>query len=234
MLHVLENVRTTHSGRSSRTRSSAVQSANWAYASSTTTSPGATSSSSRTIDGSSTSPVGLFGEHRNVTAGRAASTTRRASTGSSVKSAARSPSTTVAPVIRAMWACSWYVGSNVTTDRPGPAYVSSSVWSTSLEPLAAKTWSGRTPCQSAIAVRSPVASAVGVAPPVDRRHRRGQLVPPRGRWRERRLVGVQPHLDVDLGRVVALERPQVVAHGHGVGGRHHGWRRYWRAAIVGS
>ena len=38
-----------------------------------------------------------------------------------MKSARRSPSTTCAPVRRAMWPCSWYVGSNVATDpaRPG-------------------------------------------------------------------------------------------------------------------
>ena len=107
MLHVLENVRTTTIGTSSSTSSSAVQSANWAYASSTTTSPGAASSTARTSAGGSTRPVGLFGEQRNVTTGRAESMTSRATDSSSVKSSARSPSTTVVPVMRAMWPCSW-------------------------------------------------------------------------------------------------------------------------------
>ena len=55
--------------------------------------------------------------HRRLRRG----TTRRASSISSVKSAARSPEITVAPLTRAMWACNWYVGSKVTTVRPGPA-----------------------------------------------------------------------------------------------------------------
>ena len=75
----------------------------------------------RTADGSSTRPVGLFGEQRNVTAGAASPMTSRAVSASSEKSARRSPSTTVAPVILAMCPCNWYVGSNVTTVLPGPA-----------------------------------------------------------------------------------------------------------------
>ena len=110
-------------------------------------------SARRTLASGSSSPVGLFGEQRNVTAGWAAAMTRSSSAGSSVKSAARSPSTTVAPVSRAMWPCSWYVGSNVATVRPGPANVSSSVCSTSLLPLAANTLCGATPCRSAMPSR---------------------------------------------------------------------------------
>ena len=161
MLHVFENVRTTTSARSSETSGNADQSANWAYASSTTTRPGAIDSSSCTRSAGSTRPVGLLGEHRNTTCGFVSATTRRTSAGSSVKSADRSPSTTVEPVMRPMWPCSWYVGSNVATVRPGPAYVSSTVWITSFDPLAAKTCEGSTPCQSAIAVRSAVAARSG-------------------------------------------------------------------------
>ena len=60
-----------------------------------------------------------------------------------------------------MCECNWYVGSNVTTARPGPAYVSSSVCSTSFEPLAANTLAVATPCHSAIADRSAVAARSG-------------------------------------------------------------------------
>src|SRR5687768_2809885 len=121
MLHVLENVRVTTSGRDSSTSSSADQSANCAYASSTTTSPGAIASSSSTRSAGSTNPVGLLGDVRNTTCGAAESTTRRISSTPSVKSALRSPSTTREPTTRAIWACIWYVGSNVATVRLGPA-----------------------------------------------------------------------------------------------------------------
>jgi len=80
-----------------------------------------------------------LGEHRNVTIGEASRQTRSTSVRSSVKSALRSPSATLAPVMRAMCPCSWYVGSNVATVRPGPAKVSNSVCSTSFDPLAANT-----------------------------------------------------------------------------------------------
>ena len=69
----------------------------------------------------STVPVGLFGLHTNTTAGRAdrdqlppprrrRSRSRRA----------RSPATTSVAVLRAMCACSAYVGSNISARRPGP------------------------------------------------------------------------------------------------------------------
>ena len=132
-----------------------------------------------------------------------------------------------------MWECSWYVGSNVTTARPGPAYVSSNVCSTSLEPLAANTLAAATPCHAAIADTQRVAGAVGIAPPVDRRQGRRQVVLPPRRRRVRRLVRVEPDLDVDLGRVVAAQRPQVVAHRNEGGPlvARSRWRRYpWAVA----
>ena len=46
------------------------------------------------------------------------------------------------PVMRAMWPCSWYVGSNVSTERPAPAYVSSSVCSTSLRAVGGEHLAG--------------------------------------------------------------------------------------------
>ncbi len=52
---------------------------------------------------------------------------------------------------------------------------------------------------------------IRVAMPLDRRHRLGNGLRERRRRRCRCLIGVQPHLDVDLGRVVALERREVVS-----------------------
>ena len=123
MLHVLENVRTTTSGTvlgDEVERASSRRTGRRPRRRRPGPAPTSSSGVARTA-GSSTSPVGLFGEHRNVTVGlvlarRAAAT----SAGSSVKSAARSTSTTVAPVMRAMWACSWYVGSNVSDRAAGP------------------------------------------------------------------------------------------------------------------
>ncbi len=158
---VFENVRVTTRGRSSATRSSALQSANCAYASSTTTRPGARASSCSTRSTGSTRPVGLFGEVRNTTWGWNSVITRSTSAGSSVKSAARSPSTTVAPVTLAIWACIWYVGSKVATVRPGPAYASSTVCSTSFEPFATNTCAASTPWSSAMAARNAVAARSG-------------------------------------------------------------------------
>ena len=103
--HVLENVRVTTRFRSSSIRSSAVQGANCAYASSTTTSPGASASASRTIASDSTMPVGLFGEHTNVIAGSDAAQTRATSSRSSDRSPLRCPTTTSEPAILATCEC---------------------------------------------------------------------------------------------------------------------------------
>ena len=165
----------------------------------------------------STRPVGLFGEVRKTTWGRSSSTTRRISLGSSVKSALRSPSTTRDPTTRAIWACIWYVGSNVATVRPAPAYASRIDCNTSFDPLATNTMSAVTPCVPAVAMpRSDrlselAGAAIGIAMPFDARQLGGERVAPRHGGRQRRLVGVEPHTDVDLRRVVALEGAQVVA-----------------------
>ena len=234
MLHVLENVRTTASGASSPTRSSADQGANWAYASSTTTRPGAASMTARTADGSSTRPVGLFGEHRNVTAGAASPMTSRAASTSSEKSSRRSPSTTVAPgdpgdvpvqLVRRL----------ERDDRPDPARHRSAAASAAPR----STRSPRTPARGAHRATGRWPHAAGgrpvrVAVPLDRRHRLGQLVSPRLGRRQRRLVGVQPDVDVDLEGVVALERPQVGTDRHRVRSGGHGWRRYRQGANVAA
>ena len=112
------------SGRSSSTSSSALHGANSPYASSTTSERavvGAAASSRSTVARGSTVPVGLFGLHTNTIDGCAArDERRRAASGSIVKSARRSPATTSVPVMRAMCACSAYVGSNISARRPGP------------------------------------------------------------------------------------------------------------------
>jgi cardiolipin synthase len=89
----------------SDTRATADSGANWPYASSMMTSPGARAVAASTTARSSTTPVGLFGEHRNSTAGSASVSTRSISSRPTAKSASRSPSTTAVPVIRAMWLC---------------------------------------------------------------------------------------------------------------------------------
>ena len=125
-----------------------------------------------------------------------------------------------------MWACSWYVGSNVATVRPGPAYVSSSVCSTSFDRWRRTPGPGRRRAMRRSPPRSswPTGRDSGATRPAQLG---GERVAPARRRRERRLVGVEPDAHVDLRRVVALERPQVVADRH----RDHGearWRRYWR------
>ena len=65
-------------------------------------------------------------------------------------------------------------------------------------------------------------TAVGVAMPFDPRQLGSERVAPRRGWRCGRLVGVEPHPHVDLGRVIALESSQVVAYGH----RMHSRPRY--------
>ena len=70
--------------------------------------------------------------------------------------------------------------------------------------------------------------AVGVAVPGHVGQRRGQLVDPGGRRADRRFVGVQPHRDVELGRVVPGHEGQVAA-GLDPGGGHG--RSVRRAAI---
>ena len=52
-------------------------------------------------------PVGLLGEQRKVMAGAASARTRRTSSRSSERSAARPPVATPVPVIEAMWLCNW-------------------------------------------------------------------------------------------------------------------------------
>ena len=54
--------------------------------------------------------------------------------------------------------------------------------------------------------------AVGIAVPFDAAQLGGERLGELGRRPDGRLVGVEPHLDVDLRRVVAVQQAQVVAH----------------------
>ena len=236
MLHVFENVRTTTSGTSSRTRSRARPVGELGVGLVDDDQPG------RDVEQRPhhrrrprRRPVGLFGEHRNVTAGWAAATARAGRV--DVEREVGGPLALddggagdagdvgvqlvrrlerqhrAARARRTSAAASAAPRSSRWRRRPARARRRASRRS----PRAARWPRGR----GSGATRSTPAPAASSS-----RHA--------GRRRERRLVGVQPDLDVDLRRVVALERPQVVADGHGIGGRHHGWRRYWRGAIVGS
>ena len=65
----------------------------------------ASSRTAATVSSSSTMPVGLLGEQRKATDGSASAKTRRTSSRSIEKSAARSPTATAVPTTRAMCAC---------------------------------------------------------------------------------------------------------------------------------
>lgn len=84
-----------------------------------------------------------------------------------VKSSLRGPEIQPVPVPRAMSPCIEYDGSKPIAVRPGPPKVWSSCWMTSLEPLAAHTFTGPTSCPEvsvrycASRVRSSTASRSG-------------------------------------------------------------------------
>lgn len=135
----------TRCGRPSSSGSSEAPWLNSTYASSTTTIDGlaacAASYSARTVSGGIALPVGLLGVVRKTTSGRCSAMARAAAAGSMVKSSPRGPEIQPVPVPRAMSACIEYDGSKPIALRPGPPKVWSSCWMTSLEPLAAQTFS---------------------------------------------------------------------------------------------
>ncbi len=128
-----------------------------------------------------------------------------ASSRSRVKSAARSPSATVAPVSRAIGRA---VGRSARTWRPcgrarrrstaASATPRCSRWRRTPGP-AERRWSRRSPPQRP-------GGTIRVTVPLDPRQLGGERVAPGRRRGERRLVGVQPDAHVDLRRVVPLER----------------------------
>ena len=119
---------------------------NSAYASSTTTTPvvAAASHSASTTSSGSAVPVGLLGDGSSTTLGCSRSDQLARRSGSSAKSLSRCPSTHRVPVSRAYSGYIEYVGAKLTAVRPGPPKACSRCSITSLEPLAAQTWSGVT------------------------------------------------------------------------------------------
>lgn len=139
---------TTRLGRPSISDSSEARCENSTYASSTTTRLGraacAASYSRSTVSAATAVPVGLFGEQTNTTCGRCPAIASTAASTSMVKSSLRGPEIQPVPVPREISACIEYEGSKPSAVRPGPPKVWSSCWSTSLEPLAAQTFSRAT------------------------------------------------------------------------------------------
>jgi hypothetical protein len=145
---------------------------------------------------------------------RRAGDTRCTSARSSEKSAARSPSATVAPVRWAMWPCNLVRGLEGGDGAAGAGEGEQQrLQHLVADPLAANTWSagrrGARRCPRAARGRP-----IRVAVPLHPRQLGGERVAPCRRWRERRFVGVQPHVDLHLWGVVALEGAEVVADGH--------------------
>ena len=137
---------------------------------------------------------------------------------SSVKSAARSPSTTVGPGDPGDVAVQLVRRLERGHGAARPGVGEQQRLQHLVRPVGGEHHVGATRrAASAIAARSVGRGAVGVAVPLDPRQLGREGIAPRGRRRERRLVGVQPHADVDLWRVVPLERAQVVADGDHAG-----------------
>ena len=70
---------------------------------------------------------------------------------------------------------------------------------------------------------------VGVAVPLDPVELLAQRLPEPGRWRLGRLVGVEPDLDIDLRRVVAGVKGEVVAHRRAP---HHRTTSFWGTSVT--
>ena len=119
--------------------------ANSAYASSTTTMPGASASTASTVASGSAVPVGLFGLVRKTTSGACSRTCAAASCGLMPNSASRTPGRQRVPVPAVMISCIEYDGVKPSAVRPGPPNACSSCWMTSLDPLAAQTCAGASP-----------------------------------------------------------------------------------------
>src|SRR5690349_1354867 len=113
-------VRTTTSlaGNSAISEMAEGLSENSAYASSTTTMPGAACTSSLMSAGGSDPPVGLLGLVMNTTSGDRSATIVAAASMSTLKSERRGQDTQVVLVPEAMIGCIEYDGSNPSADRP--------------------------------------------------------------------------------------------------------------------
>ncbi len=120
--------------------------ANSAYASSTTTIPGAAAQMASITPGVSAVPVGLFGEVRNTRSGCSDLIRPAARSGSMPKSPSRAPLIHPVPVASAISGCIEYDGSKPSARRPVPPKAWSSCWMISLDPFAAHTWRPVSPC----------------------------------------------------------------------------------------
>ncbi len=115
---------------------------NSAYASSMTTTPSVISHSWPITSCGSAVPVGLFGDGSRITLGRCSAMSRLASSKSKLKSSWRRPATQVVIASRAYSGYIEYVGAKLIAVRPGPPKACRICSITSLEPLAAQSWSG--------------------------------------------------------------------------------------------
>ncbi|CAM5423070.1 hypothetical protein SFUMM280S_05802 [Streptomyces fumanus] len=93
------------------------------------------------MPGGTAVPVGLLGVVMKTTSGRCSAMARSAAARSMVKSSLRGPEIHPVPVPRQIRPCMEYDGSKPMAVRPGPPKVCRSCWMTSLEPLAAHTFS---------------------------------------------------------------------------------------------
>jgi hypothetical protein len=87
-----------------------------------------------------------LGEVRKIRSGLNSAIAASARSVSTLKSSARVALTHFVHVVFAMIGCIEYDGSKPRAVRPGPPYACSNCWSTSLDPLAAQTWSAARPC----------------------------------------------------------------------------------------
>ena len=188
---------------------------NSAYASSTTTTPGAASAMARTVASGSAVPVGLLGEVRSTTSGFSCAISASARSMSTEKSSLRCPATQRVWVLRAYSGYIEYVGANDSAVRPGPPNAWSTCCMISFDPLAAQIRSAVRPCPryAARPVRSSRASRSGyrfsdsatrcTASAMSRAVSVAGTV--------RVLVGVELHGHVELRRAVRLLVPQLLA-----------------------
>ena len=102
------------------------RSENSAYASSTTTIPGAARTSARMSCSGRDPPLGLFGLVMNSTSGCRSATDAQAASMSMLKSGRRGLEIQLVLVPEAMIGCIEYDGSKPSADRPGPANACSS------------------------------------------------------------------------------------------------------------
>ena len=178
-------------------------------------------STASTLAVGSTRPVGLLGEHRNVTIGRCSATAASAASRSSEKSAARSPlddrgagepGDVAVQLVRRLERGHRAARAGVGEQQRLQHLVRSVGREHLIRPHAVQRgdlgaqarWP---PGRGSGATRTRDSSAANAS-----RHAAG--------GGDGRLVGVQPHADVDLRRVVPLEGAEVVADGHRVTASH--------------